>query len=104
MEEGFWLDLGRIVVDFGDFLEAAVERPRGTGGAPTAPSNIEMAFASLLYHFDWELPGGADPSELDMDEAYGITARRKTPYFKKTISHGECNKPDNLSLWLVRLP
>ena len=23
---------------------------------------------------------------------------------KKTISQVECNKPDNLSLWLVRLP
>jgi cytochrome P450 len=46
-------------------------------------ANIVMALASLLYHFDWELPGGADPGELDMDEAYGITARRKTDLMLK---------------------
>ncbi|KAG0531065.1 hypothetical protein BDA96_05G241900 [Sorghum bicolor] len=56
----------------------------GGGGRRMCPgltfgmANIEMALASLLYHFDWELPGGADPGELDMDEAYGITARRET--------------------------
>ena len=41
-------------------------------------ANIEIALASLLYHFDWKLPGGANPSEVDMDESYGITARRRT--------------------------
>ncbi|GJN38920.1 hypothetical protein PR202_gb28001 [Eleusine coracana subsp. coracana] len=40
---------------------------------------MEMGLASLLFHFDWELPAGAtDPSELDMEEALGITARRKS--------------------------
>ncbi|CAM0908350.1 unnamed protein product [Alopecurus aequalis] len=38
-------------------------------------SNIEIALASLLYHFDWKVPGS---KELDMAEAYGITARCKT--------------------------
>ncbi|VAI93927.1 unnamed protein product [Triticum turgidum subsp. durum] len=37
---------------------------------------MEVALASLLFHFDWELPGGTE--ELDMAEAFGITARRKT--------------------------
>ena len=41
-------------------------------------SNIEMALASLLYHFDWKLPAGANPEKLDMSQAYGITARRRT--------------------------
>jgi cytochrome P450 len=41
-------------------------------------SNIEIALASLLYHFDWKLPGGGNPEKLDMAEAYGVTARRNT--------------------------
>ncbi|KAM3215005.1 hypothetical protein ACQJBY_067136 [Aegilops geniculata] len=37
---------------------------------------MELALASLLFHFDWELPGGTE--ELDMAEAFGITAKRKS--------------------------
>ncbi|KAL6603049.1 hypothetical protein ACP70R_043410 [Stipagrostis hirtigluma subsp. patula] len=40
-------------------------------------ANVELALASLLFHFDWEAPGLADPAEFDMTEAFGITARRK---------------------------
>lgn len=48
-------------------------------------ANIEIALASLLYHFDWKLPGGADPCEMNMAESYGITARRKSPLLLEAI-------------------
>jgi len=40
-------------------------------------ANVELALASLLFHFDWEAPGVADPAEFDMAEAFGVTARRR---------------------------
>ncbi|XP_037467854.1 zealexin A1 synthase-like [Triticum dicoccoides] len=36
---------------------------------------IELALASLLFHFNWELPGGT--VELDMAETFGVTAKMK---------------------------
>uniref|UniRef100_A0ACD5TAK6 Uncharacterized protein n=1 Tax=Avena sativa TaxID=4498 RepID=A0ACD5TAK6_AVESA len=41
-------------------------------------ANMELALASLLYHFDWELPGGMEPGDLDMTELLGITTRRRS--------------------------
>ncbi|VAH10602.1 unnamed protein product [Triticum turgidum subsp. durum] len=39
-------------------------------------ANVELALASLLFHFDWEW-SGPESAELDMTEAFGITARRR---------------------------
>ncbi|XP_066325129.1 desmethyl-deoxy-podophyllotoxin synthase-like [Miscanthus floridulus] len=46
-------------------------------GMVFAQSNIELALAALLYHFDWKLEEGMKPSELDMIEDIGITVRKK---------------------------
>ncbi|XP_051133917.1 salviol synthase-like [Andrographis paniculata] len=44
-------------------------------------ANVEHALAMLLYHFDWALPDGMKPGDMDMAEAAGVTLRRKEPLY-----------------------
>ncbi|CAN6282321.1 unnamed protein product [Urochloa humidicola] len=46
-------------------------------------ANAELLLASLLYHFDWELPDGANSEKLDMAEVFGITLRKKSRLWLK---------------------
>ncbi|XP_002523467.3 desmethyl-deoxy-podophyllotoxin synthase [Ricinus communis] len=39
--------------------------------------NIEVPLANLLYYFDWKLPDGMKPEDIDMTEAAGTSVRRK---------------------------
>ncbi|RLN16879.1 putative Cytochrome P450 71D11 [Panicum miliaceum] len=42
-------------------------------GINFANANMEIALASLLYHFDWKLPVGVKPEKVDMTEVFGVT-------------------------------
>ncbi|GJN04509.1 hypothetical protein PR202_ga22062 [Eleusine coracana subsp. coracana] len=54
-------------------------------GITFAQANLEIALVSLLYHFDWELPLGVKPEELDMTEVFGITVKRKAELLLHSI-------------------
>ncbi|KAL6658708.1 hypothetical protein ACP70R_002748 [Stipagrostis hirtigluma subsp. patula] len=40
-------------------------------------ASLEIMLANLLYHFDWEVPGGKGKDGIDMTEKFGVTVHRK---------------------------
>ncbi|PHT31578.1 hypothetical protein CQW23_27915 [Capsicum baccatum] len=70
-----------------DFLGNNFEYlPFGSGrricpGISFALANIYLPLAQLLYHFDWKLPTGMKPQDLDMNELVGIGSVRKNDLY-----------------------
>lgn len=52
---------------------------RGCPGMAFGMAVTELVLANLLYWFDWILPSGTNAEELDMSEAFGLTAPKKIP-------------------------
>ncbi|XP_027341851.1 cytochrome P450 71D9-like [Abrus precatorius] len=44
-------------------------------------ANVELLLANLLFHFDWNMPNGNNPEELDMSESFGLSVRRKNDLY-----------------------
>jgi len=47
-------------------------------GALFATPTIELPLAQMLYYFDWQFPSGTSHENLDMTEAFGNAAKRKS--------------------------
>ncbi|KAL4312613.1 hypothetical protein GQ457_01G035550 [Hibiscus cannabinus] len=56
-------------------------------GISFALGNIELPIAQMLFHFDWKLPNGMKPEDLDMTEASGLSIRRKHELFAVPIAY-----------------
>lgn len=54
-------------------------------GMVFAQAIVEFALAALLYHFDWELPTGVAPGELDMEEETGVVVRKKNDLYLRPV-------------------
>ncbi|GFP93414.1 cytochrome p450 83b1 [Phtheirospermum japonicum] len=42
-------------------------------------ANVELAVANLLYSFDWELPDGMQPQDVDTEALPGLAVHKKIP-------------------------
>ncbi|KAG2627392.1 hypothetical protein PVAP13_3KG125295 [Panicum virgatum] len=52
---------------------------RACPGIQFGLATVELALANLARLFDWDVPGGAAPGELDMSDAPGLTTPRRVP-------------------------
>uniref|UniRef100_M1BR19 Cytochrome P450 n=1 Tax=Solanum tuberosum TaxID=4113 RepID=M1BR19_SOLTU len=50
-------------------------------------ANVIHPLAQLLYHFEWELPNGTNPEDLDMTETHGLTAEKKENLYLIAIDY-----------------
>ena len=48
-------------------------------GQPLATRQVPFIVASLVHSFDWVFPDNISSTELDMDEKFTITLRKKQP-------------------------
>ncbi|MQL94173.1 hypothetical protein Taro_026825 [Colocasia esculenta] len=44
---------------------------------------VELALANLLHRFDWELPDGMKPEDIDTTESFGLVVHLKSPLMLK---------------------
>ncbi|KAJ9554517.1 hypothetical protein OSB04_018562 [Centaurea solstitialis] len=62
---------------------------RGCPGYAFGLATIELTLARLLYHFDWKLPPGMGPDDVNLDEIFGLATRKKTALkVVPTLKHG----------------
>ncbi|KAK8497072.1 hypothetical protein V6N11_050894 [Hibiscus sabdariffa] len=48
-------------------------------GLPLATRMVHLMLASMILSFDWELPPGTNPEDLDMQEQFGMTLKKAMP-------------------------
>ncbi|RRT80704.1 hypothetical protein B296_00002142 [Ensete ventricosum] len=69
---------GVPVFQYLPFWWGAEDVPPRAAFALATLATVELTLAQLLLCFDWELPEGMKPEELDMSESFGLVAAWKT--------------------------
>ncbi|KAL3625448.1 hypothetical protein CASFOL_030902 [Castilleja foliolosa] len=54
-------------------------------------ANVELPLAQLLYYFDWEMPEGLSPDDIDMTEGEALSVSRKNALFLVPTLYGASN-------------
>nr|QWK52444.1 cytochrome P450 76C4-4 [Isatis tinctoria] len=60
-------------------------------GLPLAVKTVPLMLASLLYSFEWKLPNGVVPEDLDMDESFGLTLHKTNPLHAIPVKKRDIN-------------
>nr|AUG98165.1 cytochrome p450 [Trachyspermum ammi] len=60
---------------------------RSCPGIAFGIATMELPLALLLYHFNWQVPDGLKPEDLDMNEVLGATLKRKTSLLLNATSY-----------------
>ncbi|XWS49324.1 hypothetical protein CRYUN_Cryun13aG0154000 [Craigia yunnanensis] len=50
-------------------------------GLPLAVRMVHLMLASMIHSFDWKLPLGINPEDLDMEEQFGTTLKKAIPLY-----------------------
>lgn len=55
-------------------------------GLPLATRMVNLMLASMILSFDWKLPQGISPKDLDMQEHFGMTLKKAKPLYAIPVS------------------
>ena len=48
-------------------------------GLPLAVRIVKLLLATLVHNFDWKLPNGMEPKDMDMRDKFGLTLEKAKP-------------------------
>ncbi|XP_061369663.1 cytochrome P450 71D9-like [Gastrolobium bilobum] len=87
-DQNYWIEAEKFCPE--RFLDSSVDYkgldyqfiPFGAGrrmcsGVTFGIANVEIILANLLFHFDWKMPNGNKPEDLDMTEIFSLSLSRK---------------------------